>query len=158
VESLRKESVLVLARSVRGRLPLAELLNGLSAANRQLRVPMFQRRYCWGPPQWQGLWRDLHCLTSGLHHLGRLTVYIPDTPARSNDAHTAATPPPQVRPRVGTCGTRPSCCCHTSLRCAHQQRCTFLRYVKSRGPGPGCTRTPPPRRSVVTVWQERSSF
>lgn len=40
----------------------------------------------------QGLWRDLHCLTSGLHHLGRLTVYLPEmTSMHSHAAHAAAT-------------------------------------------------------------------
>jgi hypothetical protein len=53
MECLRKESVLVLARNVRGGLPMGALLKELVAARRQLRVPMFQRRYCWGETQWQ---------------------------------------------------------------------------------------------------------
>eukprot|EP00933_Yihiella_yeosuensis_P057042 TRINITY_DN5656_c0_g1_i1.p1 TRINITY_DN5656_c0_g1~~TRINITY_DN5656_c0_g1_i1.p1 ORF type:complete len:548 (+),score=104.98 TRINITY_DN5656_c0_g1_i1:135-1778(+) len=39
----------------------------------RLRIPMFQRRYCWGPAQWNLLLTDALAETG--HELGRLTLY-----------------------------------------------------------------------------------
>lgn len=49
------------------------------AASR-LRIPMFQRRYCWGPTQWNLLLGD--AIAKLGHELGRLTVY--ELPNKAN--------------------------------------------------------------------------
>eukprot|EP01063_Lacrimia_lanifica_P025218 TRINITY_DN329_c0_g1_i10.p1 TRINITY_DN329_c0_g1~~TRINITY_DN329_c0_g1_i10.p1 ORF type:complete len:508 (+),score=116.23 TRINITY_DN329_c0_g1_i10:70-1593(+) len=41
---------------------------------RQLVVPLFQRKYCWGETQWQGVWRDAAHAGAG-HSMGRITLY-----------------------------------------------------------------------------------
>lgn len=46
----------------------------------------------------QGLWRDLHCLTSGLHHLGRLTVYLPEMSSMHSHAANTTTATPAAAP------------------------------------------------------------
>lgn len=56
-----------------GRKPMRQVLQ------RHLAVPLFQRRYCWGPPQWETLLADVERMTEApsennrLHWLGRLT-------------------------------------------------------------------------------------
>ena len=42
---------------------------------RRLRIPFFQRRYCWGVPQWETLLGDV--LACGARHaLGRMTCAV----------------------------------------------------------------------------------
>merc|ERR1719217_78949 len=45
----------------------------------RLRIPIFQRRYCWGEEQWEILFSDVSDLATGKkeeHFLGRLTCAI----------------------------------------------------------------------------------
>ena len=43
---------------------------------RRLRIPFFQRRYCWGEPQWATLLRDVEACGGAGHALGRLTCAV----------------------------------------------------------------------------------
>ena len=42
----------------------------------RLRIPFFQRRYCWSPPQWATLLRDVKACCGGRHALGRMTCAV----------------------------------------------------------------------------------
>ena len=43
---------------------------------RRLRIPFFQRRYCWSEPQWATLLRDVEACGGAGHALGRLTCAV----------------------------------------------------------------------------------
>lgn len=52
----------------------------------KLTIPLFQRRYCWGQPQWQTLLTDTAAVAAGRkmsHDLGRLTVCFDEASGRN---------------------------------------------------------------------------
>ena len=71
IAALRTSNLTVICAAARERIRVLEMRDVFSLF--YLRIPIFQRRYCWGQPQWETLLQDV--LASSGHELGRLTAY-----------------------------------------------------------------------------------
>jgi hypothetical protein len=81
VAALRTSNPTVICAAARETIRVLEMREVFSLF--YLRIPIFQRRYCWGQPQWKTLLQDV--LAGSGHVLGRLTAY--ESKSMKGDRH-----------------------------------------------------------------------